>query len=284
MKRILPAVIIQILLASCVTSSNQPIPRSVEDLSHKEDVYKVIGHLYRWYLDEIDIQKATKAGNSTIWLREMTPKLDPGDKSRFAELILPVLGVMVTLKKTDYTIEELNIKVATDNFKITRVSRINMPKNLEKAYIPVNINRDDLRKYLFTRRGEVKFPDEKLTERLRSTVRSQVRQHLQGKNRKLPDTPQAVHFAPLSPVANELWVFWEAGRILIHFSSDLDINNPHAREYDKLSARIYDIDEQVVVSLQEVPGSNAYLTRDQVGRALYNCMILGKRVILEPVP
>ncbi len=47
---------------------------------------------------------------------------------------------------------------------------------------------------------------------------------------------------------------------------------------------IYDIDEQVVVSLQEVPGSNAYLTRDQVGRALYNCMILGKRVILEPVP
>lgn len=284
MKRILPAVIIQILLASCVTSSNQPIPRSVEDLSHKEDVYKVIGHLYRWYLDETDIQKATKAGNSTIWLREMTPKLDPGDKSRFVELILPVLGVMVTLKKTDYTIEELNIKVATDNFKITRVSRINMPKNLEKAYIPVNINRDDLRKYLFTRRGEVKFPDEKLTERLRSTVRTQIRQHLQGESRKLLDTPQAIHFAPLSPVANELWVFCEAGRILIHFSSDLDINNPHAREYDKLSARIYDIDEQVVVSLQEVPGSNAYLTRDQVGRALYNCMILGKRVILEPVP
>ena len=245
---------------------------------------KSFGHLYRWYLDETDIQKATKAGNSTIWLREMTPKLDPGDKSRFAELILPVLGVMVTLKKTDYTIEELNIKVVTDNFKITRVSRINMPKNLEKAYIPVNINRDDLRKYLFTRRGEVKFPDEKLTERLRSTVRAQIRQHLQGKSRKFPDTPQAIHFAPLSPVANEIWVFWEAGRILIHFSSDLDINNPHAREYDKLSARIYDIDEQVVVSLQEVPGSNAYLTRDQVGRALYNCMILGKRVILEPVP
>jgi len=284
MKRILPAVIIQILLASCVTSSNQPIPRPVEDLSHKEEVYEVIGHLYRWYLDEIDIQKATKAGNTTIWLREMTPKLDPGDKSRFAELILPVLGVIVTLKKTDYTIEELNIKVATDNFKITRVSRINMPKNLEKAYIPVNINRDDLRKYLFTRRGEVKFPDEKLTERLRSTVRAQIRQHLQGKSRKLPDTPPVIHFAPLSPVANELWVFWEAGRMLIHFSSDLDINNPHAREYDKLSAMIYDIDEQVVVSLQEVPGSNAYLTRDQVGRALYNCMILGKRVILEPVP
>lgn len=284
MKRILPTVIIQILLASCVTSSNQPISRSVEDLSHKEEVYEVIGHLYRWYLDETDIQKATKAGNSTIWLREMTPKLDPGDKSRFAELILPVLGVMVILKKTDYTIEKLNIKVASDNFKITRVSRINMPKNLEKAYIPVNINRDDLRKYLFMRRGEVKFPDEKLTERLRSIVRPQIRQHLQRKSRKLPDTHQAIHVAPLSPVANELWVFWEAGRILIHFSSDLDINNPHAREYDKLSARIYDIDEQVVVSLQEVPGSNAYLTRDQVGRALYNCMILGKRVILEPVP
>ena len=43
-----------------------------------------------------------------------------------------------------------------------------------------------------------------------------------------------------------------------------------------------DIDEQTVVSLDEVAGSNAYLTRDQVGRALFNCIVLGKRMILNP--
>jgi hypothetical protein len=49
----------------------------------------------------------------------------------------------------------------------------------------------------------------------------------------------------------------------------------------KLNVKIYDIDKQVVVSLQEVPGSNAYLTRDQVGRALYNCIILGRKYNLR---
>ena len=52
-------------------------------------------------------------------------------------------------------------------------------------------------------------------------------------------------------------------------------------EHDELAVRIFDIDEQVVVSLDEVPGSNAYLTRDQVGRVLYNCMVYGKSLTAE---
>jgi hypothetical protein len=53
-------------------------------------------------------------------------------------------------------------------------------------------------------------------------------------------------------------------------------------EHDELAVSFYDLDEQVVVSLDEVAGSNAYLTRDQVGRALFNCIVLGKRVALDP--
>jgi hypothetical protein len=37
-----------------------------------------------------------------------------------------------------------------------------------------------------------------------------------------------------------------------------------------------------VVSLDEVAGSNAYMTRDHVGRILFNCIVLGRRVILSP--
>jgi hypothetical protein len=47
-----------------------------------------------------------------------------------------------------------------------------------------------------------------------------------------------------------------------------------------LAVRTYDLAEQTVVSLDEVPGSNEFLTRDQVGRALYNCMVLGRRMVL----
>ena len=50
-----------------------------------------------------------------------------------------------------------------------------------------------------------------------------------------------------------------------------------------MAVDLYDIDEQVVVSLDEVAGSNAYMTRDQVGRALFNCIVLGRRVVLEPL-
>ena len=46
---------------------------------------------------------------------------------------------------------------------------------------------------------------------------------------------------------------------------------------------MYNIDEQTVVSLDEVAGSNAYMTRDQVGRALFNCIVLGRRLEFEPL-
>ena len=88
--------------------------------------------------------------------------------------------------------------------------------------------------------------------------------------------------APLSPVANQLWVFWENGRALLRFASDIDLSNDAVWENCNLAVKMWELDEQVVVSLDEVAGSNAYMTRDQVGRALYNCVVLGRRQVLEP--
>jgi hypothetical protein len=70
--------------------------------------------------------------------------------------------------------------------------------------------------------------------------------------------------------------------MLIRFASDIDLEHPAVWDHDELAVNIYDIDEQTVVSLDEVAGSNAYLTRDQVGRALFNCIVLGKRMVLNP--
>ena len=105
---------------------------------------------------------------------------------------------------------------------------------------------------------------------------------MQEEGRSLPKGKRVVHLAPLSPIANEAWVFGETARLLVRFSSDIDLANPAVWEHEELAVDVYDVDEQVVVSLDEVAGSNAYLTRDQVGRALFNCVVLGRRLELEP--
>ncbi len=71
---------------------------------------------------------------------------------------------------------------------------------------------------------------------------------------------------------------------MLKFASDIDLSNPIVWDHDEMSVKPYDIDTQVVVSMNEVAGSNAYMTRDQIGRALYNCIVLGKRVVLNPLP
>ena len=91
-----------------------------------------------------------------------------------------------------------------------------------------------------------------------------------------------VHVAPLSPVANEIWVFWEGGRKLLYFASDIDLANPDVWRHEALVARIFDLDQQVVVTHEEAPGSNRFLTRYQVSRALFNCILLGQRVSVPP--
>jgi hypothetical protein len=71
--------------------------------------------------------------------------------------------------------------------------------------------------------------------------------------------------------------------MLIRFTSDLDLSNPSVWGKESLKVRTFDIDKQVVVSQSEVPGSNAFLNRDQVGRVLYNCIVLGQRVAVAPM-
>ena len=265
------------LAASCSTCPQSTLDNTAPALLEPDYLCEVVAHLYRWYLDEVDVQKATAVGNDTLWVRQLRPELDPGDRSLLGEIVLPVVGVSVLVKKADYTIDELAVKVVSDRFKIVRVSRIQTPRKLSAEYVPVKIAGTELREYLFNKRGSVTFPDDALVARLRSAARAQGEQHLQETGRQIPEGTRTVHFAPLSPVANEIWVFWEAGRLLIRFASDLDLTNPHVWDHAELSTSIYDIDQQVVVSLQETPGSNAYLTRDQVGRALYNCIVLGRQ-------
>jgi hypothetical protein len=209
------------------------------------------------------------------------------------EIVIPDLDIKVTVKKADYTIEELGLVVKDKTFKIINVSRGGIPTE-PTGYTVVSASYQAMRDYAHRTRSKARFPEDALLMRMRLSARKAIIQHMDhtGQTRAENNTDalaermnqkQVVHFAPLPEVANELWVFWETGRSLIRFASDMDLENPALWEHDELAVRLYNIDEQTVVSLDEVAGSNAYMTRDQVGRALFNCIVLGKRVELEPL-
>ncbi len=238
--------------------------------------YEVTRHLYRWYMDEADVERDSDAKFFAVWVRRDDVKLDEGDRSELATILLPMLGIEVKVKKADYAIEELGIEVKSKGFRIANVGRVPVPAEPPPGTEVVEIDPAAMREYLFRTRQQAEFPDAAMGTRLREALR----EHLELDPGERAAGEQVVHLAPLSPVANELWVFWENRKMLIRFASDIDLEHPEMWQHRKLGIRTYDIFNQTVVSLGEAAGSNAFLTRDQVGRALYNCMVLGKRIVV----
>ena len=187
---------------------------------------------------------------------------------------MPLVGTLVKVKKPDYRIEEMNVAVTGRTYRITSVSKVGLPDKPLPEHRVINAKYADMKAYLFRTRDEAAFPDDALRERLRVAVRKEM-----GLN---PEERTAGHhvayLAPLSPVANEAWVYIENQKLLVRFASDIDLVTPAMWSHETLMVKTWDVMKQVVVSLDESAGSNAFMTRDQIGRALFNCVVLGRRL------
>ena len=249
------------------------------DLLEPTFLYEVTRHLYRWYMDESDVEKQAGEKDFPFWVRRADAPLDPGDRSALATILLPRMGIEVKVKKADYAIEELGLAVTSKGFRIVNVARVAVPAAPPPGAAVVSVAYAEMKDYLFRTRTQAEFPDEAMFERLRVALR----EHLGLDPGQREAGRYVVHVAPLSPVANELWVFIEFKKLLVRFSSDVDLENPETWAHQVLGVRTYDVLTQTVVSLDEAAGSNAFLTRDQIGRALFNCVILGRRIeVLHP--
>ena len=268
--------------APAATEVQEPIAIGLEPTDERY-LSEVMRHLYRWYLDEKDVLPAIKRGHFLFWVRETRPRLDPGDKSRFVEIALPDMGIRLKAKRADYKIPKLGIDVRSKTFKITDVLRGQPQTKRPADAVEVKAGYKAMRDRLSRTRNTLQPPDKELLKRLRVAAREQSLKYLADRNRKLPTTPQTIHLGPISRVANETWVLWEEGLVLYRFSSDIDLADPAFWKHEKLGVDLFSIDEQVVVSLDEVAGSNAYLTRDQVGRVLFNCLVFGRKETLTDV-
>jgi hypothetical protein len=281
------ALVLAFLLAQLVpgpsarseNSAGVDAPAAPTELTAKPLLYEIVRYLYRWHIDEADIDRVVDSNEVVFWIREVKVALDENDNSRFATVTLPQFRLEVRLKKADYTIPERDVRVINEQYRIVSVATID-PDTRPQDTFEIKHNYTDLRDELFRTRNQARFPEGELLERLRAAARRELEKA--GVQRPAGEAANVIHLAPLSSVANEAWVFWESGRRLLRFDSDIDLADPRVWEHENLSVRVFEIDTKVVVSLDEVAGSNAFMTRDQAGRILFNCMVLGRRLELAP--
>jgi hypothetical protein len=264
------------MVAASLTQASPP-PAEVTEPPY---LFEIVRHIYRWYLDENDVERAVASKDFTFWARGLEPTLDEGDHSRFAEIAMPLFGVSVKVKQSDYRIEETDAEIKTDNFRITNVARMDPGADRPEDAREITVAFAEMKDFLFRTRNQAQFPDEALFERLRAALRK----HAGVAPEHREPGRQTAFLSPLSPVANEWWVYWENRRMLIRFTSDIDLTNPAVWDRETLSVRTFDAYSQVVVSMDEAPGSSIFMTRDQVGRALYNCLVLGRKLELDNPP
>jgi len=265
------------MVATALTAAPKPDPK--ESPLEREFTFELLRHLYRWYLDD-DLLVANPvfrdAATIEVWIRPLLHDRDEGDRSRFLEVLIPIIQTEVILKKADYDIPELNARIQNRDFKVATVDRYRRIPGEASEYTRVIYERDEVLAYLYRTRNDSRFPGEKVLHYLGDALRERMK--AEGPIEIEGD--QLIYLAPLSPVSNELWVFWENERKIIRFSSDCDYIDPYYWDHYQVGIDVYDLDDDIVISLIETPGSNAYITKDAVGRVLFNCVVLGKREVI----
>lgn len=244
----------------------------------REYTADLIRHLYRWHFDETMLRAVSAYSDTKLLVRELRPALDPGDESRFLEVIAPRMGLRITLKKAAYTVEETGARVENTAFKLFRVELLGDQRPSTRGFTEVRFERTDLLDHLFKTRNDVAFPDQELRRRLGEALRA----HLKGDAPAFDTEAQTFHIAPLSNVSNDLWVYWENGHRLIRFSADADLADKSYWDAAGVAIEVFDLRKDVLVSFEEAPGSNAFVTRDWASRALFNCVGLGQRLVTTP--
>ncbi len=258
-----------------------PVALSAE-LPDRDTLFETARHLYRWTLDENHIEKMVQNDEVIFYVRDIPIDLDEGDRSEAAEVIIGGTGFGVDLKKSDYHIPELGLDVKDETFKIFSVFQTEVVPQDVESYEIRRYPFQEVVDYLFATRSDLLFPDEEILAHLHEAVGEKVRKLAEEKNIELNGSPEILHFSSLSPVSDDVWFFWERANLLIHYASEFDLHTEEAWAHSDMATTLYDLDDQVVVSLHEAPGSNAYITRDMAGRALFNCLVLGKRIEIMP--
>ena len=277
------------LLPACrTTAPTSPLTQSdLSDLTQSSYLQMVMRYLYRWQLDQSEFEALVSHKNIIFWVHPLNLKLDPGDHSKFADILLPQLNMTLRVKKADYMIAETGEVAKSKRFKIVSVSRGEVPWYREIPWFKphgsteATLDSRETVDFLFQTRWQLDYFDPTIVQHLIVAAREQAAKEGLLDTNAL-NAQRLICIAPVSPAANETWVLWEIRRKLFYISSDIDLEDPAVWKYQTLTFRTFDLRQQVVVAHEEASGSNFYLTRHQVSRVLFNCIVLGQRIDIPP--
>lgn len=244
---------------------------------------ELMRYVYRWHFDASDLLAAGDSVEAVeIWSREANIPTDEGDRSRFREYVIPLADIYLLAKQADYAIDETGATVANTGFRVIDVSYGALERYEAKDFEVARYDFATVVRLLSASRHETLFPNDTLLSAIARAAGPELLRHGEIHSLQLHGE-QTIYLAPLSPVINEIWVFWSDQNCLLRFSSDADLEDPQAWSAGLHQVEILELPDAVVVVPGEVGASNAYITKDFAGRVLFNCVILGKRLTFTDV-
>ena len=265
------------MAGGCLLASAQSIvaptpPATVEhDPAHpaesRENLLDIIHHLYLWYHDQSFFEPDSEIDEITVFFRTITRQLDADDHSQFAEIYFPEIELLVELKRSDYYLSEVDLRVQDKFFKIRRVERVRHLPAALKNHRQTTVNLGELRNWLAARAHRAPPLDDLMRERIRESLLDHQREEI-----KDASVAHVFYVSPFSAVSNEIWVLHQNTNHLLHFSADMDLSDPQRWNQFHLRLRIHSLD----------PSGRAELSKDFIGRALFNCVVLGNRIDVSP--
>ncbi len=269
-----------LLVGLCVV----PFVPAADPASELSDFEReLLRYIYRWHFDAGELVKS--AGDLAaieIWNRDLPIETDPGDDSRFWEYVIPLADVQVVAKQADYPIEHSDQRVRNASPRVIEVSYRGV-EGLDRADFAVaSYDFADTIALLNAERHRTIFPDRPLLHAIARQAGAALLRRGTIPSLQL-EGEHTIYIAPLSPVVNEVWLFWTNFNCLLRFSSDADLNQAMNWNQMLQSVEVFDLPDSVIVVPGEVGPSNAYITKDFAGRVLFNCVILGERLVLTEV-
>lgn len=238
---------------------------------------EVLHYSYYWYLDDAFFAAVHDEKEIVVSVRSVEPQQrDPGDGSRYAEIWLPQAKVMLSAKKSDYRIEELDLPVRSTGYRVVRGGYEDAPPGDPAEWREVRFPRQELLEEFTAVRGHLHAPRPAVREVAEVVIRRELARH--------PDVrgPQKFYLAARTDVSAQIWIFWEDRRMLFQVTGDMDAVTGAVAHHLPVRLRRFDLGQNVVASTIEMQGRNAFISRDLASRALFVCVARGEAMVVEP--
>ncbi|RLD12501.1 MAG: hypothetical protein DRI44_00425 [Chlamydiae bacterium] len=266
-----------LILILCFATINSLAAKKFMKPENAEFLRGVLRYIYFWHLDPAHFFEDDPDTNIEVYVKKNSYSKDLNNNSIRYELIIPDLNLGIDLVKANYKIRELDLQITNSSFKVVAVNPDFREPITNKNFQVRLLSEGKMMKKLFQSRYRPAV--------LSGCVKTNIYNSL-VKLSKLelghPLKKSHVFFVgPLSDYSNDIWIFWETERKLVRFSSASDYTSKAYWQLLPIYVKIYDLDSNVVVSLSEVSGSNAYITKSFAGRIMFNCIVEGKKIIIK---